>query len=309
MRFAPQAARPPDPFDTKRLRVELTLTAWAARCRWPPMAAQALLFPGQGSHTEGMDEPHRGAPLFVHGLELLGFDPFDDLAEGTRTQQPALFILRGGLGRGRPARAVAAAGHSLGEYAALVAAGALEFEDAVRLVDARADAMARARRSGRRAAWSRCSAGTPTAVQALPRTTRPHGRQRQRARPARALGPARRVRRRRRRARRGRRPRAPARRRRRVPLAADGAGRRPRWRRALADTPVARVRASRSTPTAPPRRSGTSARSWPRTCCGPCAGARRCSPCARSASSASSSSGPAAVLTGMVKRTLRAAPA
>jgi [acyl-carrier-protein] S-malonyltransferase len=39
-----------------------------------------------------MDAPHRGSPLFERGLELLGFDPFDDLAAGTRTQQPALFL-------------------------------------------------------------------------------------------------------------------------------------------------------------------------------------------------------------------------
>ena len=131
------------------------------------MAAQALLFPGQGSHTEGMDEPHRGSPLFERGLELLGFDPFDDLAAGTRTQQPALFLCSVAAWdeAGRP-DAVAAAGHSLGEYAALVAAGALEFEDAVRLVDARARAMERAaqRAPGGMVAML---GGEPTAVQAL----------------------------------------------------------------------------------------------------------------------------------------------
>jgi [acyl-carrier-protein] S-malonyltransferase len=110
-------------------------------------AAQALLFPGQGSHAHGMDEPHRGAPLFERGLELLGFDPFEQLDAGTRTQQPALFLCSVAAWdeAGRP-EAVAAAGHSLGEYAALVAAGALAFEDAVRLVDARAQAMDRAAR-------------------------------------------------------------------------------------------------------------------------------------------------------------------
>jgi [acyl-carrier-protein] S-malonyltransferase len=109
------------------------------------MAGEALLFPGQGSHAEGMDEPHRGSPVFERGLALLGFDPFPRLAEGTRTQQPALFLccVAAWDEAGRPA-AAAAAGHSLGEYAALVAAGALQFEDAVRLVDARAAAMDRA---------------------------------------------------------------------------------------------------------------------------------------------------------------------
>ena len=113
------------------------------------MAGEALLFPGQGSHADDMDAPHRGSPLLERGLELLGFDPFDDLAAGTRTQQPALFLCSVAAWdeRGRP-DAAAAAGHSLGEYAALVAAGALQFDEAVRLVDARAAAMDRAARRG-----------------------------------------------------------------------------------------------------------------------------------------------------------------
>jgi [acyl-carrier-protein] S-malonyltransferase len=120
----------------------------------------ALLFPGQGSHAEGMDEPYRSHPLFERGLEILGHDPFERLADGTRYQQPALFLCsvaawdqwRSGEGDDADddGEAIAAAGHSLGEYAALVAAGALGFEDAVRLVDERADAMAAAgeQRSG-----------------------------------------------------------------------------------------------------------------------------------------------------------------
>jgi [acyl-carrier-protein] S-malonyltransferase len=113
----------------------------------------ALLFPGQGSHAEGMDEPYRGHPLFERGLELLGHDPFERLGDGTRYQQPALFLCsvaawdqwRSGESdedEEDAGEAIAAAGHSLGEYAALVAAGALQFEDAVTLVDERADAMA-----------------------------------------------------------------------------------------------------------------------------------------------------------------------
>jgi malonyl CoA-acyl carrier protein transacylase len=95
-----------------------------------------------------MEEPYRDHPLLERGLELLGYDPFERLAEGTRYQQPALFLCSVAAwdewraedhddDEGR-----AAAGHSLGEYAALVAAGALEFDDAVRLVDERAAAMA-----------------------------------------------------------------------------------------------------------------------------------------------------------------------
>jgi malonyl CoA-acyl carrier protein transacylase len=121
----------------------------------------ALLFPGQGSHAEGMDEPYRGHPLFERGLDLLGHDPFERLSEGTRYQQPALFLCsvaawdQWRAGEDDDAdedagEAIAAAGHSLGEYAALVAAGALQFDDAVKLVDERADAMADAgeRRAG-----------------------------------------------------------------------------------------------------------------------------------------------------------------
>jgi malonyl CoA-acyl carrier protein transacylase len=117
----------------------------------------ALLFPGQGSHAEGMEDPYRGHPLMERGLELLGYDPFERLSDGTRYQQPALFLCsvaawdewRSGAGDDA-GEAIAAAGHSLGEYAALVAAGALRFDDAVKLVDERADAMARAgeQRSG-----------------------------------------------------------------------------------------------------------------------------------------------------------------
>jgi [acyl-carrier-protein] S-malonyltransferase len=112
------------------------------------MPSSALLFPGQGSHADGMEEPYRGHPLFERGLELLGYDPFERLAEGTRYQQPALFLCSiAAWGQWREDaeeedEARAAAGHSLGEYAALVAAGALQFEDAVRLVDERAAAMA-----------------------------------------------------------------------------------------------------------------------------------------------------------------------
>jgi [acyl-carrier-protein] S-malonyltransferase len=112
------------------------------------MPSSALLFPGQGSHAEGMEEPYRGHPLLERGLELLGYDPFELLSEGTRYQQPALFLCSiAAWGQWREEsddenEASAAAGHSLGEYAALVAAGALRFEDAVRLVDERAAAMA-----------------------------------------------------------------------------------------------------------------------------------------------------------------------
>jgi len=105
----------------------------------------ALLFPGQGSHSEGMHEPFEDHPLLKRGIELLGFDPFRRLTEGTRTQQPALFLCSMAQWASRDDHdtdPLAAAGHSLGEYAALTAAGAIDFEDGVRLVRARAQAMA-----------------------------------------------------------------------------------------------------------------------------------------------------------------------
>src|SRR5919201_4137289 len=113
-----------------------------------PMPSSALLFPGQGSHAEGMEEPYRDHPVLERGLELLGYDPFERLSEGTRYQQPALFLCSVAAWEqwreeaDEEDEARAAAGHSLGEYAALVAAGALQFDDAVRLVDERAAAMA-----------------------------------------------------------------------------------------------------------------------------------------------------------------------
>jgi len=113
------------------------------------MPSSALLFPGQGSHAEGMEEPYRDHPALERGLELLGYDPFERLSEGTRYQQPALFLCSVAAWEqwreeeaDEADEARAAAGHSLGEYAALVAAGALRFDDAVRLVDERAAAMA-----------------------------------------------------------------------------------------------------------------------------------------------------------------------
>jgi [acyl-carrier-protein] S-malonyltransferase len=107
----------------------------------------AVLFPGQGSHSEGMHEPFADHPLLERGIELLGFDPFASLAEGTRSQQPALFLCSMAQWSSREDfedDPLAAAGHSLGEYAALTAAGAIDFDDAVRLVGARAAAMAEA---------------------------------------------------------------------------------------------------------------------------------------------------------------------
>src|SRR3954471_4270007 len=148
-----------DLFDTDPARcrkAETPEALWGAMNLMP--SSIALLFPGQGSHAEGMEDPYRGHPLMERGLELLGYDPFERLSEGTRYQQPALFlcsVAAWDAWRAEPPEddagdAIAAAGHSLGEYAALVAAGALEFDDAVKLVDERASAMSDAgeQRSG-----------------------------------------------------------------------------------------------------------------------------------------------------------------
>jgi malonyl CoA-acyl carrier protein transacylase len=95
-----------------------------------------------------MEAPYREHPLLVRGIELLGFDPFDDIAQGgTLAHQPALFLCSMAQWASRDDHdedPLAAAGHSLGEYAALTAAGAIDFEDAVRLVKARATAMSHA---------------------------------------------------------------------------------------------------------------------------------------------------------------------
>ena len=122
------------------------------------MSSFAVLFPGQGSQHVGM-----GADLFDARPDLLG-EPADEVLgwslrsmcldgpedELTRTEhaQPALYALSYALWdelAGRLDREpAAAAGHSLGEYTALAAAGVLDYFEALRLVKARGEAMARA---------------------------------------------------------------------------------------------------------------------------------------------------------------------
>ncbi|HZQ56573.1 MAG TPA: ACP S-malonyltransferase [Acidimicrobiales bacterium] len=114
----------------------------------------AVMFPGQGSQRPGMGEPWASAPSWsvveqvsdVLGRDVgaLLLDADAATLQATRNAQVASFAL--GLVILGAARAAghawgAAAGHSLGEYTALVAAGVLDIDAATRLVGARADAM------------------------------------------------------------------------------------------------------------------------------------------------------------------------
>lgn len=102
----------------------------------------AVLFPGQGSQTEDMGEfAARLRPdLVAMAVELIGVDPFEHIEEGTRFVQPAVFCASlAGWESIKDSQPDYAAGHSLGELAALVAAGALATEDGLRLVVARGD--------------------------------------------------------------------------------------------------------------------------------------------------------------------------
>ena len=116
----------------------------------------AFVFPGQGSQSVGMMQSFAGLPgvreTFAQASELLGQDLWKLAAEGpadelnlTANTQPVMLVAGVALYRAWQARKGSApaimAGHSLGEYTALVAGGALEFADAVPLVRFRARAM------------------------------------------------------------------------------------------------------------------------------------------------------------------------
>ena len=116
--------------------------------------SKAYIFPGQGSQFPGMGKAlyERSADareMMDKACEILGF-PITDIMFGedaealkaTRVTQPAIFIhsVVLALCSGLEAPAMAA-GHSLGEFSALAAAGAMDFEDALRLVAVRASAM------------------------------------------------------------------------------------------------------------------------------------------------------------------------
>lgn len=136
---------------------------------------KAYMFPGQGSQYPGMakdlyENNAQAREMLERANEILGFRITDIMFEGTaedlkqtKVTQPAIFLHSVLLAKCAPDFAPdMVAGHSLGEFSALVAAGAMDFEDGLRLVSIRAQAMQKA-----------CEAvpGTMAAVLALPAET------------------------------------------------------------------------------------------------------------------------------------------
>lgn len=117
---------------------------------------KAYVFPGQGAQFSGMgkDLYHNidtARELFEKANEILGFRITDIMFEGTAEElkqtsvtQPAVFLHSVILALSMGITPEAVAGHSLGEFSALVAAGVLSFEDGLRLVAKRAAAMQKA---------------------------------------------------------------------------------------------------------------------------------------------------------------------
>ena len=117
----------------------------------------AYIFPGQGSQYPGMakglyESNAVAREMFEKANDILGFRITDIMFEGTaeelkqtKVTQPAIFLHSVVLARCLPEfRPDMVAGHSLGEFSALVAAGALDFEEGLRLVSIRAQAMQKA---------------------------------------------------------------------------------------------------------------------------------------------------------------------
>ena len=119
---------------------------------------KAFVFPGQGAQFVGMGKDlYANSPvakeMFDKANEILGFSITDLMFDGTdedlrqtKVTQPAVFLHSVILAKtmGDEFKPDMVAGHSLGEFSALVAAGAMSFEDGLRLVSARARAMQKA---------------------------------------------------------------------------------------------------------------------------------------------------------------------
>ena len=135
---------------------------------------KAYVFPGQGAQYSGMgkdlyENSAEAREMFERANEILGFRITDVMFEGsaeelrqTKVTQPAVFLHSVILSKVLGAEPSAVAGHSLGEFSALVVAGALSFEEGLQLVAKRAMAMQKA---------CEMEQGTMAAVLALPDAT------------------------------------------------------------------------------------------------------------------------------------------
>lgn len=135
---------------------------------------KVCVFPGQGAQFSGMgkelyEKSAEAREMFELANRILGFRITDIMFDGTaeelkqtKVTQPAVFLHSVVLAKVLGVEPAAVAGHSLGEFSALVVAGALSFEDGLKLVSKRAAAMQKA---------CEMEHGTMAAVLALPDST------------------------------------------------------------------------------------------------------------------------------------------